>query len=110
MTSQPAWDADAFGTPEQARDGGMAAAENAADPRVILIIDGLIAEYNDRGLHWSANDIRERVPVSAGPLVGARVRAAAMRRPREMVKVGEEPSTLRSTHAKNVAVWKGVAE
>lgn len=94
---------------ELARDAGMAATENAADPRLILAVDRVIAEHNATGMPWSANDIRDALPVVAGPLVGARVRAAAMRRPVEMEQVGMTRSSLRSTHAKPIAVWRGVA-
>lgn len=96
-------------TPELARDAGIAQATNAADPRLILAIDRVIAMHNASGLPWSANDIRDALPVVAGPLVGARVRAAAMRKPTEMVPVRKTRSSLRSTHAKEIAVWQGVA-
>ena len=94
-------------TPATLRDRGMALAEAYADPRVILAIDAVIAEANASGRPWSANDIRDRLPVSSHALVGARVRAAAMRRPVEQVRVGYVPSDLPSTHAHPVAVWVG---
>jgi len=94
-------------TPEQLRDAGMDATTNAADPRIILAIDAAIAAANASGERWSANSIRNRLPVSHGPLVGARVRAAATRRPREMVRVGYVPSSLASTHAHPIAEWIG---
>ena len=94
---------------EQLRDEGMAATTHAADPRLILAVDKAIAEFNATGMPWSANDLRDALPVVAGPLIGARVRAAALRKPTEMVKVGLTPSSLRSTHAKEVAVWVGIA-
>lgn len=92
---------------EQARDAGIAQAESAADPRLIVMIDALIAEFNASGRTWSTNDLRDRLPANAGPLVGARVRAAATRRPVEMVRVGYVPSDLPSTHAHPIAVWVG---
>ena len=95
--------------PELARDAGMAQTTAAADPRLILAIDRVIAMHNASGLPWSANDIRDALPVTHGPLVGARVRAAAMRKPTEMKTVGQTRSTLRSTHAKWLTVWQGVA-
>lgn len=95
--------------PATLRDQGIALTEQAADPRLILMVDDKIAELNASGRTWSANDLRDLLPVVAGPLVGARVRAAAMRKPPEMVRVGYEPSTLRSTHAHPIAVWRGVA-
>ena len=85
----------------------MDATTNAADPRVILAIDAEIAKANASGERWSANDIRSRLPVSHGPLVGARVRAAATRRPREQVRIGYVPSSLASTHAHPIAEWIG---
>ena len=94
--------------PEEAlRDAGMAQTENAADPRVILAIDAAIDRFNASGRPWSANDLRDELPVSHGPLVGARVRAAAARRPVEMVCVGRVPSNLKSTHAHEIKVWIG---
>jgi hypothetical protein len=84
-----------------ARDEGMEQAEVHADPRRIIMIDNAIADANASGKPWSANDIRDR-------LVGARVKAASMRLPAEMVKVGEVPSNLRSTKTKPIAVWRGV--
>lgn len=96
-------------TPEALRDEGMEAAENAADPRVILAIDAAIERANESGRAWSANDIRDEIPVAGQGLVGARVRAAAMRRPVEMVRVGYVPSNLPSTHAHPVALWIGAA-
>ena len=93
-----------------ARDEGIETAQYAADPRIIVAIDTAIANANKAGLPWSANDIRDQLPVSHRGLVGSRVRAAMMRRHDgrpEMVWVGEEPSTLRSTHAKPIARWLG---
>lgn len=92
-----------------ARDAGMAQAEAAADPRLMLAVDKVIADFNEAEMPWSANDIRDALPVVAGPLVGARVRAAAMRRPKEMKQVGWTRSSLTSTHSKPIAVWQGVA-
>lgn len=94
--------------PETLRDQGIAAAEHAADPRLILMIDAKIAEMNASGRPWSANDLRDLLPVVAGPLVGGRVRAAASRRPVEMKRVGYEPSSLPSTHAHPIGVWRGI--
>lgn len=95
--------------PTALRDAGMAATENASLPHHIAEVDKVIAELNATGMPWSANDLRDSLPIVRRPLVGARVRAAAMRRPIEMVKVGRTPSSLRSTHAKDIIVWQGVA-
>lgn len=94
---------------ELARDAGMEQTTNHADPRLNLAVDKVIADFNATGMPWSANDIRDALPVVAGPLVGARVRAASMRKPREMVPVRKTRSSLRSTHAKEITVWQGVA-
>jgi hypothetical protein len=95
-------------TPEALRDAGMEAAEAAADPRLVLMVDNVIADLNASGRKWSANEARDLLPVVAGPLVGARVRAAAMRRPVEMVSVGRVKSTLLSTHSAEIRVWQGI--
>lgn len=91
-----------------ARDEGMETAENAADPRIMLAIDKAIADANATGEPWSANDIRDQFPVTSQGLVGARVRAASMRRPVEMRKFSTTPSTLKSTHTKDIIVWVGI--
>lgn len=96
-------------TPESRRDEGMAQTTAATDPRLILTVDKVIADLNATGRRWSANDCRDLLPVVAGPLVGARVRAAAMRRPVEMRKVGMTRSSLLSTRSAWIAVWEGVA-
>lgn len=95
---------------EVLRDEGMAAVTHAADPRLILTVDAMIAELNATGQRWSANDLRDRLPVVSPNLVGARVRAAAMRRPQEMVRVDRVRSTLASTHAHEIGVWVGVPQ
>jgi hypothetical protein len=91
-----------------ARDAGMAQALNAADPRIVLAIDEAIAKANASGEAWSANDIRDQFPTCRPGLIGERVRAAYMRRPREMTSIGRTPSTLKSTHAHEIKVWIGV--
>lgn len=96
-------------SPTHLRDQALAAVTNAADPRVIATIDALIAEANASGRTWSTNEIRHRMPECDRHLVGARVRAAATRRPVEMVRVGYVQSSLPSTHAHPVAQWLGVA-
>lgn len=92
----------------EAGEDGMQQATDAADPRLVLAVDAKIAEFNATGKPWSANDIRDALPVTHGPVVGARVKAASMRSPREMVAVGRERSTLLSTHGAFVCKWQGV--
>lgn len=88
-----------------ARDAGMNAAEVHADPRLVITIDAKIAEAIESGEVWSANTIRDSLPVVCSGLVGQRVKAASMRKEPKLEKVGEEPSTLKSTHAKPIARW-----
>ena len=91
------------------RDQGHACTTAAADPRLVLTVDRVIAEANATGKRWTADDIRDALPVVAGPLVGARIRAAALRKPREMRKVDMKRSALLSTRRAWIAVWQGVA-
>ena len=88
------------------RDQGHATTTHAADPRLVLTVDRVIAEANATGKRWTADDIRDALPVVAGPLVGAR-RAAALRKPREMRKVDMKRSALLSTRRAWIAVWQG---
>lgn len=94
-------------SPELLRGAGMEAATNAADMRTVAWIDALIDAANESGVAWSANDLRNQLPTTSQGLVGARIRAASMRRPLEMVAVGEVKSNLNSTHAKTIKVWRG---
>lgn len=96
-------------TPEALRDLGHATTTHAADPRLVLAVDKVIAEACATGKRFSANDIRDALPVVAGPLVGARIRAAALRKPTEMRHVGMTRSSLLSTRSAWIAVWQGVA-
>lgn len=90
------------------RDLGHATTTHAADPRLVLTVDRVIAEANATGKRWTADDIRDALPVVAGPLVGARIiRAAALRKPREMRKVDMKRSALLSTRRAWIAVWQG---
>lgn len=95
-----------------ARDAGIAQVENAADPRVILAIDAEIEKAIDSGRRFSANDIRDRFPVSDEHLVGARMRSYAARRSDGqplMVRAGWTTSSLKSTHSHEIKVWLGYA-
>lgn len=92
----------------EAGEAGMEAATDHADARLLLTVDKVIAELNATGKPWSANDARDAVPVAAAHLVGPRVHAAALRRPREMRKVRMTRSTLLSTKGAWIAVWQGV--
>ncbi|GAB3853722.1 hypothetical protein GCM10028801_06840 [Nocardioides maradonensis] len=95
---------------EQGRDEGIAQAENAADPRVIVAIDDVIERAIASGRRFSANDIRDQFPTVSNGLIGARMRSYATRRVDGlplMKKVGTVPSTLKSTHAHDIKVWIG---
>ncbi|MCB9377116.1 MAG: hypothetical protein H6515_14775 [Microthrixaceae bacterium] len=95
---------------EAARDDGMARVEAGSDPRVILAIDAVIERAISSGRRFSANTIRDQLPVSDSHLVGARVHSYALRRVDGhplMVCVGREPSTLLSTKSAEVKVWLG---
>jgi hypothetical protein len=94
--------------PSKLRDAGMARVTAASDPIIVATIDALIEAANATGEPWSANDIRACLPEHRHPLVGARVRAAATRRPVRMRKVGYTQSTLPSTHSHEIKVWQGV--
>ncbi|MGH3813446.1 MAG: hypothetical protein ACRDUV_13490, partial [Pseudonocardiaceae bacterium] len=74
---------------EALRDEGMARATAAADAKDIAVIDQAIDELNARGQPWSANELRDLLPEVRQPLIGARVRAAAMRK--RMRRVGYVP-------------------
>lgn len=94
-------------SPQQLRDEGMATVENGTDPRLILAVDAVIAEFNASGAEWSANTLRDRLPVVPPALIGARVKAATMRRPLEMRRVGWVLSDLPSTKSKPIGVYRG---
>lgn len=93
-------------TPTHLRDTALAAQEHAADPHLILAVDAVIERWIASGRRFSANEIRDEVSTAASDLVGGRLRAASMRRPVGLVKVGEVKSSLLSTHAKPIAVWQ----
>lgn len=90
-----------------AGDRGMEAATDHADARRVVMIDKAIEDANASGEVWSANTIRDRLPVACSGLVGARIKAASMRSPRQMVAVGRERSTLLSTHGAWICQWTG---
>ncbi len=93
--------------PERLRDLGMAEVENATDPRLIAAVDLVIADFNASGIEWSANDLRDRCPTIRPGLLGARVKAATMRKPIEMRRVGWVLSDLPSTKSKPIGVYRG---
>lgn len=92
-------------SPESLRDAGIAARENAVDPRWIVIVDSIIESAAMSGERFSADDIRKSVPVVALGLVGGRVRSFLMRK--EIVMVDEVRSTWPPTHHKKIGVYVG---
>ena len=92
---------------EYLRDEGHQRTTEAADAQDVAVIDQAIDELNRRGEPWSANTLRPLLPEVRQPLIGARIRAAAMRK--EMRRVSYEPSTLPSTHSHPIAVWQGMS-
>lgn len=92
-------------SPESLRDAGIAAAENAADPRWIVIVDAIIQDAAASGRSFSADDIRGQVPAVALHLVGGRVRSFLMRK--LIIPVGEVRSTWPATHHKKIGLYVG---
>lgn len=92
-----------------AGEDGMQQATDAEDPRLILALDKAIADANASGEVWSSNTLREQFPAVNPKVLGARIKAASLRLPREMVAVGRERSTLLSTHGAFVCQWRGVS-
>lgn len=92
-----------------AGEDGMQQAIDAEDPRLILALDQAIADANASGEVWSSNTLRDQFPAVNPKVLGARIKAASMRSPREMVAVGRERSTLLSTHGAFVCQWRGVS-
>lgn len=92
-----------------ARDEGCQIASDAADVRLVLTVDQVIADAIATGEPFSANSIRDRMPTVRPGLIGSRVHAATLRKEPRLERVGEEPSTLRSTHAKPIGIWRAAS-
>ena len=89
------------------RDTGMTAVVNAADPRLIAAVDAAIESLIDAGEPFSADDVRDLIPVSALPLVGSRMNSYRMRRnPQLLVQVGEKRSDWPATHRKKIGTYR----
>jgi hypothetical protein len=89
-----------------ARDEGIQVASDAADVRLALAVDRVIDQAIATGEPFSANTIRDRMPTVRPGLIGSRVKSASMRSEPRLACVGEELSTLKSTHAKPISVWQ----
>jgi hypothetical protein len=86
------------------RDEGQQCVTDASDGQDIAVVDQAILTVAQRGLPFSANDVRPLLPpLRSNNLVGARFNALRMRR--LIRKVGETPSTDKGTHGKPVAVY-----
>lgn len=89
---------------QRLRHQGQAQATHAADPRTLLHVDSVIAEAVASGQPFSANDLRDRLPVTSRGLVGARLDSV---RKRGLIEaVGFEPSTLKSTRGHRILIWQ----
>jgi hypothetical protein len=89
-----------------ARDRGMIAAESrpGADwDRAV--IDRLIGHHAASGEPFSVNHIRPLLPAVAGPLIGARFRAAASRG--EIELIGTVLASHEAGHCRRVGLWRG---
>lgn len=94
-------------TPAALKEHGQHQAEAAADMRVVAHIDNIIRIFAERGVEFSANDIRRFFPtVTSRGLVGARVDAA---RKRGELRATDRRvrSTLLSTRGAWLTVWVG---
>lgn len=91
-----------------ARDEGIAQVEAASDDWMRATVDQAIKAVADRGLPFSANDVRGLLPLGIRPaLMGARFRYAATSG--LVQRIGYVPSTDPGTHAHPVAQWLRVA-
>ena len=94
-------------TPTTLKHTGQHQATDAADFRVVALIDATIARHAASGQRFSANTLRDELPtVTSRGLIGARLDAARKRG--ELVAVDRERSTLLSTRSAWICVWIGV--
>lgn len=86
---------------------GITAANDAAAEDVKARIDAAIRRWAEKGVEFSANDLRSEFEVT-GAVVGGRFNVAA--RAGLIVDTGKRvASTLGSTHGHEVRVWRGAA-
>jgi len=89
----------------EARDEAIERVERDAWSADRDLIDQAITTVAGRGTPFSANEVRELLPVSVKrSLIGARFLAAA--KAGWLVRIGYEPSTDPGTHSSPVAVWR----
>ena len=88
-----------------AKARGIEAANDAASDDVKDRIDAAIRRWAEKGVEFSANDVRSEFDVT-GAVVGGRFNVAA--RAGLIVDTGKRvASTLGSTHGHEVRVWRG---
>jgi hypothetical protein len=106
---------DGFGCPEcfaprlalarAARDRGMAAAEAGRgadwDRKVI---DRAIAHLAATRQEFSANEVRELLPVVSGALIGSRFMAAYRRG--DIERIGDVFATHAEGHGRRISLWR----
>ena len=101
-------------TPDQAREQANAALAalyaNVTDWDT-TILDQAIDAIGGDGRPFSANDLRAVLPELAHGAAGLFFHSLVRRRhPRQVMVVGEEPSTAESTHGKPIKVYRLSAE
>ena len=90
------------------RDTGMAAVVNHADSRLVAIVDAAIEQLAASGEPFSADNVRDLIPVSALPLVGSRMNSYRLRRnPQVLAVVGEVVSDWPATRRKRIGLYVG---
>jgi hypothetical protein len=101
-------------TPDQAREQANAALAalyaNVTDWDEAILNQAIDAIGGD-GRPFSANDLRAVLPELAQGAAGLFFHSLVRRRtPRQVMVVGEEPSTAKSTHGKPIKVYRLSAE
>lgn len=86
------------------RDLALQRVEGTADDQDRAVIDQALAAMIERGRAFSANDLRDLLPVVRKSLVGARFLAAAKRG--EIIRVGYVPSSEPTDHCRPIALWR----
>ena len=79
--------------------------DGPADDWDKLCIDKVIHAFAGQGRPFSVNDFRELLPPVRNALISHRLRAA--QHAGVISRVGKTPSTLKSTHAHEINVYRG---
>lgn len=86
------------------RDEALEAVTEASDEQDVAVVDQAILNVAQRGVPFSANDVRPLLPrLRSNNLVGARMNSLRMRR--LIVKIGEVVSTDPGTHGKKIGLY-----